>query len=404
MKVYLNSLFGNKFDSYSEFYLALELANVLHNLKGIVTDANGIDIDWSTLPKIAKDYFKYQAREGYMRYSGDLDTTPDVDEDLCMNVDVSFFKSEKVFTKKDGVTYWSYQYAQKEYSQANWLTFRNKNTLAFSMIALVAYYIAECLVNQDRFTDSDMLVLDIYDDMYVKNVYGYINIYSCIRTLDWLKSMVRLDVDTDEVDMDYRVFCMNAHMSGKIKDYSVSEKVDLLEKLGMREGSILLLFERKGMCPNNRFGKIESSKVIRLDEIGDNFIGYTSIALNKTKEETYRDYLDIDENMRNLFSDILTKGPSQMSNVATLYNMGIDEYFGEDDEYLITKIDPYAQVSKLITIDGEVGVVDMSEINAIYWLLCQYDVEFDHDGFREMYSSDEMLLWDKYGSSVGYEE
>ena len=38
----------------------------------------------------------------------------------------------------------------------------------------------------------------------------------------------------------------------------------------------------------------------------------------------------------------------------------------------------------------------MKGVDAVYWLLCQYNVEFDKDMYREMYMGDKPFLWDMY--------
>lgn len=55
---------------------------------------------------------------------------------------------------------------------------------------------------------------------------------------------------------------------------------------------------------------------------------------------------------------------------------------------------------KRITIDGKEGDVSMSSIDAIYWLLCQYSIEFDRELYRNMYNDGKDLMWDLYGDDT----
>ena len=76
-----------------------------------------------------------------------------------------------------------------------------------------------------------------------------------------------------------------------------------------------------------------------------------------------------------------------------IYSFGIDGYFN-DEEYLILRLDPGEVVYKSVMFDGKVQKIKMSGIDAIYWLLREYDIPFDCDLFKKMYSSGKTLLWD----------
>lgn len=384
------------FESYSEFYLALEISKVF-SLFDVYVDMSDMIVDKSILPDNILEYFKKLISDNVI-YVGDGIDEIKYDEDKAdsFDIDISYFLSEKMYGYSDNCAYWSFKYAHDTYSTTNYYKFMNYGKLNIVLIGLVSFFIVKKYLGKEN---APYLNIDIARDIS-KNVYAYLNIYSCIKTSPWFSDLVNLSVDFEsDVDLDYIVFCNNSNISHKLNDYSVSEKRGFMEKLGMVVGSILILFERKGMCENNRYGKIKASKVIRLDEIGDDFIGYTDISLNKTKEENYQDYLDINEEVRYLYSDLLNKNVNTFSSVSTLHEVGIDEYFGDSDEAILTKIDSSATVSKLITINGEQGMVEMSEIDAIYWLLCQYGIEFDKDLYRSMYSDGNELLWDRYGVS-----
>ena len=53
---------------------------------------------------------------------------------------------------------------------------------------------------------------------------------------------------------------------------------------------------------------------------------------------------------------------------------------------------------KRITVQGKEADVEMNEVDAIYWLLCQYEIDFDRELYKHMYNNDEDLLWDLYGN------
>ena len=52
---------------------------------------------------------------------------------------------------------------------------------------------------------------------------------------------------------------------------------------------------------------------------------------------------------------------------------------------------------KRITVQGKEADVEMNEVDAIYWLLCQYEIDFDRELYKSMYNSSKDLMWDEYG-------
>ena len=216
--------------------------------------------------------------------------------------------------------------------------------------------------------------------------------------MPWFDEKVDLileGIEDTTIDMDYTIFCTSAFHAKKIKHYSCEEKREQLKELGMDVGSILVLWTRKGMCKNSEYGKIVSACIVRLDEIGDNFLGFAKISINKTKEEVRKEYFDIPEDKRYLFSDVLEKGATVSILVKDLKNISIDNNF-LDEEYFLTKLDTHEKVVKLISVGMEEKTVEMKGVDAVYWLLCQYNVEFDKDMYREMYMGDKPFLWDMY--------
>ena len=140
-------------------------------------------------------------------------------------------------------------------------------------------------------------------------------------------------------------------------------------------------------------GKIKSSKLIRLNEIGDTYLGYTEIYVNKTKEEYIEEFNELNETTRALVGFMEDKRAYTKESTMTIYSFGIDGYFN-DEEYLLLRLDPGEVVYKSVMFDGKVQKIKMSGIDAIYWLLREYDIPFDCDLFKKMYSFGKTLLWD----------
>lgn len=390
-KISAEDIFGKTdFKTYSEFNLALALAKAC-SLYGKVFDMSMMTIDKSILPDSAFKQFKELISEGCICVDeGEVDGE---EKEIAPNKDVGYFRNILLYNVISDKAEWSFEWANANYG-SDLYTFMVYEKMGYSIMNVVATFLIRKYLGIE---DSQKLFIKISHNMS-KNVFTYINIYSCRASMKWFASLIDLEVSDSSknpVDLDYMVFCNNSYMSHKYKYYTDAEKVEILKKLGIEVGSILVLWERKGMCENSIFGRIKSASIVRLDEIGDTFLGFAGVALNKTKEEVRKEYYDIPSEKRYLFSDILTKEPVANAYTKSYMYVGIDEYF-KDEEYILTKLDQSEKVVKLVTIDGNEKSVEMRGVDAIYWLLRQYNIEFDVDLYREMYCNGEELLWDLY--------
>ena len=379
-------------ESHSEFNLALALAKCCRDW-GYCLDMSGMVVNENNVSEESLMQFRYLIKEGYIYLEG-AEISGRVEPGFP-DVDVTFYKDIPLYNYQGDLALWSFTWAVNNYGEKA-VNFSYYNKRGFIVLSVVAYYILKRVFGNER---SRKLVVSM-DFTEAKNTYYYLNVFSCCQSLEWLNEIVELDIDMSDmkgVDLDYQVFCSNSYLSKKYNFYTVSEKRNFMKQEGLNVGSILILWERGGICANNRFGNIESSTVVRLDEIGDNYIGVTEIHVNKTKEDVEDEYFEMDEEMRDLYSDILSKPPLVTPSTIGLENLGVEGYF-YTERFLITKLDRREKVVKTISGNGEKWRREISGIDAIYWLLCQYDIEFDKSLYKSMYSEGEDLLWDIYGT------
>lgn len=395
-------IFGRKnFESYSEFYLALCMAAEMKR-RDDQLDMSSMRVDKSILSKKELNYYKYLISSEAIHIDGlDPTTVESVKlEDIkyYLNTEgITLLKDKLVFDREDDY-YWSPEVVIENYVDGP-KEFRTLSNTGNLLMHIVAHMII-CEYYGER--KKKPLVIH-FDGVKAKNTYYYVNLYSCYSTLQWFRDYVKLDVDFSNINVDvqYSIFCNNGQVAGRHKQWSREEKLKLLNDYGMLEGAIVILWQRSGICPSNVSGKVTSAIIARIDEIGDDFVAVTTIALNKTKEEITEDYYSIEEKNRSLFQDMLNFKPNKMAKILSLYELGIENYFL--DEYMfITLLDKNEQVVKKITIDGKQEYVPMSGIDAIYWLLCQYGIEFDREMYRNMYNGGKDLMWDVYGDDSMY--
>lgn len=390
------SLFGKSmFESYSEFYLAMCFAAELGR-RGEYLDMSGMSVDNDILSDMEIDYFHYLGYMGYVHISGKEFTE-------CPKVEnIKYYMDMNIFTGKDDILVldekdyyrWSSKDMEEKYRDQSY-EYNNLSLRGSFLIHMVAHLIIAEMYGELK---KKPIKLE-FDLLESKNTYLYMDLYSCLSTMDWLHEYIIMSVDFDSsnVDIEYNIFYSNSIKSKRHKPWSITEKAEFMKRFGLVEGSLVMLFTRVGMCTNNPVGKISSATIARIDEVCEDSIAVTTIALNRTKEEIRLDYNAIDEDRRYLFSDMLSSKPYTNAKILSLYELGIDSYMY--DEYtFIVPINTRAKVTKLITIDGKEDYVEMSESDCIYWLMCQYDIGFDRELYRKMYSGGRDMLWDMYGS------
>ena len=378
-------------NSYSEFYLALTIARECMR-QGLYFNMSSMSIDKDKLPDSLMGYFKYLVYKGNLVIDG---LSPEfVNKPKDYYLDTTPFNCVNVL-KDDGNCYkWDFDYAYSNYT-GDGLSLLSARTLGGLMLHVVGYYLLNTFLGK---LEKKPLIISVPNRQHVMSTYLYINVLSCLRSIPWLNECISLEIDYVgySIDVDYSIFCNNSIVAKHNVMLSWKDKVSILKKNKMVEGSILVLWERAGMNPSNPIGRITNSSLVRVDKIENDMIYMTSIPVFKTKEEIVYDYYEIPEDRRYLFHDILNFNINCYQRNYPLVNLGVRDYINSEDTVFIELIDGNNTVSKKVTIDGTTDYVTMSELDAIYWLLCQFDIMFDAKLFKDMYNNGEDLLWDKY--------
>lgn len=384
------------FKSYSEFYFMLAVAKECYR-RGTYLDVSGMRIERDVSPENMIEYFKVLVNKGAIQGEGLNSDAKEYTSSLDLDTScLSELEAEgKIFLECEDCLEWSYEFAANSYSKYN-ITLLNASKMGNSLIHLSAYYLASVYMG---YLPEKPLKITIDDRQKVASTYIYINLISCNKTMGLFKENIILNIDfTDfSVDLDYSIFCNNGIMAGRNKLWSISEKKEFMKKEGIVEGSIVILWERKGMNESNPIGRITGSTIVRVDKIEDDYVYVTCLYLVKTKEELVDDYYDIPEDKRYMFSDLLDFNANTHPESFSITSLGVKNYFSSEESMFLDKIDDTASVTKKVTVEGNTNYVEMSEIDAIYWLLCQFSIEFDRNLYKNMYNEGNDLLWDMYG-------
>lgn len=391
----------SQFSTYSEFYLALAISAECGRRGGYL-DMNGMRISTEMLSNSLVNYYKFLRLEGFIKtdnYTKEI--IPIEPEDVAQYMDMEYITSnlDVLVEEREDSYFWNFSWVKDHYV-AHRTFFTNLSNLEKVVIHITAYMVVSMYLKERPLKP---LILEFREQL-AKSIYIYINVYSCIKSLPWLEKMVSIDTDlsSTHLDLDYYVFWNEGSVSGKNKYWSISEKKEIMKKLGIGVESVVILWSRKGMRKSNPGGRIESAVIGIIKEIGRDFIEVDAIALNKTREEVELDFYSIPEDVRHLYTDLLHFRPTIFSKNIQIPSLGIENYFYDESQF-ITLISPTEKVNKLITIDGKQVQKEMSCIDAIYWLLCQYEIDFDREVYKHMYNNDQDLMWDEFGSNESEE-
>lgn len=393
-RINCQQLFGkSNFESYSEFYFSLCIAAECKR-RGMQLDMSSMKIDKDLLPFAELDYFRYLLNTEALYIDGvQADSSKCEPNSLVFNTDLVSKYYGKLFKETPEKYIWTVGWLMS--TCADCPEMQNISKMGNMLMHLVAHFVVEVSTGSIEKKPLEIII----DEQKVKSTYIYVNLVSCSKTLELFDSLVELNIDFSDfnLDLDYSILCNNGIASKRNRLWSIHEKRQFFDSEGFKPGMVGILWERKGMCESNPAGRITGAKLVRIDEATPECVFVTIISVNKTKEEVLDDYLDIPEEKRALFADMLDAKPRQQCMSLEMYDLGINNYFLNEHRFL-TKIDTKSIASKKVTIEGKATEITMSEVDAIYWLLCQYEIDFDRELYKDMYNNREDLLWDKYGS------
>ena len=378
----------------SEFFLMLCMAaDVL--VRGSKLDVSDVRVCAEDLTDDLREYYKYLRSVGaFYESDSDVEMSPMSSSDVSLYMDMRLYHSaDSILVDEESDCYvWNSSMLERYrsgYMQLGMISNMGKFVMHLIGYMIISEYIGEKKIKPLRIS---------YSNIYVKNLEYYFHPYLLGRS--WLGSSryFVLDVDfaQDGVDIEYQVFCKKSRDAGRHKLLSVKEKIEKMAELGITTGSIVVMYSRGNINASNPSGKITRAIIARIDEVGEDYIGYLTIPLNRTKEEIKADYDSMSESGKEIYgSDMLNYEIATRPEISNLYSIGVGDCFYTEDT-LMELIDGTAMTEKMITIDGNVSSVEMSEIDAIYWLMCQFEIPFDRELYRKMYGRGKDLLWDLY--------
>lgn len=402
-------LLGTKaVSTYYEFLFVMALAAECGR-RGTSLDVRNIRIlDKDMLSSDDLDYMRYLKEIGSL-YDGSKDCgiyERNSDEDKVekrpkyyIDVDSITALYSKLFEDREDCYYWCTDYAFKEYdTYANSLL--HKKQIDNTILHLTAHMLV-CFKFGER---KQKLIKFYFKNLEVKTIYMYLTLLACSRSIPTLKGIVEIDLDKVYIDsigdIDFNILYGTAIHAKRIKKWSCDEKFKAFHKYGFQKGSIAVLYERGRMSESNKIGSIVRASIIRIDDYNEDLYSragwkVTKFSVNKTIEEMEDDYYGIDEEYRDAFVDLLNPSLGRNTSFLSFETVGIGTYFS-DEEYIMMPIERDEIVQKKVSIDGKTAIVELDDVDTIYWILNQYGVDFDKDLYKKYYNDGKPLKWDMY--------
>ena len=399
-----NDVFGrDKLRSYQEFYLAMAVGAECGR-RGDCLDLSMMRMsDPQLLSKADKDYLKYLKAVGAV-YDGSVPEVTfargsdrDYEEDrpkMWFDVDKITELEGRLFEERDDGYHWSHDWAYKSYGNEYLTSVTGRSIIGSTIMHLAGYMLVSFMTG----TLPPKKVYFHFNRMEVRSTYIYLPLYACINSCETVKKFIELVFDEERRelrDLDYYVLFDSCRNAGRFTWHSWQKKLDAMKKNGIKEGSLVIMYHKGRMSDNNRCGVILDAFVGRIESLKDApNISIHCLSVNKTKEEQELDYLEIDESYRYMYSDMLNFSLPQTHAMYDLCSVGVCEYFYME-EWLMLPIGSFDVTPKRITINGVQTVKGLSDVEAIYWILNQFDYDFDTELYKAMYNEGKPLLWDQ---------
>lgn len=385
-----------KFNTYSELVFSLALAREC-NRRGMAFSFEGMHIDFEHIPGKVSEVFwwawKKNLIEGIDSEMLKFERTILEEPFDFRSMDWISLVGDNLFFEEGGKLIWTEKWARDHYLFENSLDemdiFDRIGAFPLTLLSVVAKYFLDLLLG----LEGRELVVRL-DGFKAKSPVNYINLLQLRKENKWVCKFLTFELNdlSEKMDLEYTIFCNESDSTGKHRIYSVKEKKGILEGYGIKEGSTLVLWKRKGMNATNPFGRLISASIVVVRSIGDVSMVVDSYALAKTNEEFIEDYYDTDERVRDIELNVKKNLPCRRFELS-YFGLGIEECFSTDDEYLLCKLDKTESVIKLVKVGDMTARRVMKAYDVVHWIFSQNNVDFDEEWFKKEYFGTEMPLW-----------
>ena len=408
-----------------ELYYISELGKYLKYNYGEQLSLDGVLIDDVEKSKFF-DYFRMACDEGWLTntsfssYILEINAQQPLREsqDTVLNalmVEHEVNPNDDDFIKRRNDVEWSYRNPiKKQVSFASktdklWLwgldaengksSYHNKINIAshqadMALVSLVAMVAVERLMTGA----PETLILSFSQEHCNTNM--ALSLFNALEELSscfcgWVRSHYNDFVNEDtRNNLSYQAWYVIGKEKGMLsKWYSQEEKFKYIKKLDIQVGDVVCLYERKKAQKNNLVKSIANCQMAIVRGIDKS--GLTLDIINTVKPY-YQGKIDFENNtiaVKTLYGSNL---PYKRINISTQTKSWIDcgvEYMMQNEIFFVTPIDgddyQVRTIAKGLT-------VDMSAQDLVYYILKDYDVEFNEAHFLDKYFKNDAPLRTKF--------
>ena len=197
--------------------------------------------------------------------------------------------------------------------------------------------------------------------------------------------------------LGYYAWYMIGVDKGLLKEYyDAKTKINHLRELDIQEGDFVMLFERKELQKDNHIKKIDSCKLARINEIGNDI----QLTYFNTTRPKYHQKYEFDDNTTIIKQMYSYNKPYEKIRTGEMTidinDLGIG-YLMYTERYFIVPLDESNDNIPVVVTNGvTVDKINLDQNNLVYWILKDYDYDFDEERFLRKYFPNEEPLYEAY--------
>lgn len=398
---------SNSITSASEMLVAVSFARALAR-RGLALSMEGVETDLSVLDKNTTQFFEHAISSGAI-VSGYVPEDHDhirsggvwwIEDEILEHWDSLFPENE------EGIRVWTFSGMKGRL----WGKVDTQQLVARNLSRLVMLSVGEHLAKVwvDGIPEK---IRFSFDSNESEEGGYYLHILSAGAQNPNITETVDMDLKISDQLLDYMKYLHGSIQQNHNNKYSVEEKVAIAAHLGFEPGRVCVRWTRARLTKNNPSGIIEGRSLVILrgiveDSKGNPLVKYDTISEPVTKEERLVEYLSIAEEHRYMYEDIRTVGVRIQHRTSDLYNATFGNYISDEAEFFLP-LEKDENVPKLVTV-GDADTMEpivrewlMPAVDAVYWSLKQWGVEFDESLYiRDNYSEGVEPLYEQYSYEV----
>ena len=304
----------------------------------------------------------------------------------------------------DGIWHWSMTDASGNFCMLNHSAFNNeyKGQNIVSLLALMA-------VKRRLDINKPSFIIGI-DQSFVRNgQHSLSDIILLSNETDALKGWAHIDLSDlpveEQLRLGYEAWWLKGFDKGLLRsDYTIADKIQRMEALNIKEGEVVGVYERDMLQANNRVKRIKNFNFAIIRKITKTEVVLQIIYTRRTRYGGRLAFENMTMMHKQMYcADMPDQNLSSKIETLSLYELGI-EYVMSNELCFILPLEDSDTMELDVTNGQRKDKLSLSEVQAIYWLLGEFDVEFNRERFRTRYLGGKESLFEKYMSGKDINE